>query len=147
MDVEEGSDMLLSHLARDVGHDAPTPEDKGMARKLCAELGGLPLAITQIGAFVRSGEWTLAEVLELFKTHNTGVLFAEEEKPSGLKYYGHTLASVWNMTLGNFDEQTQTLLAIVAFLDPSSIPEELFQFPEALVQNIPKLSLIQGERK
>lgn len=46
MDVEGGLDILLSHLARDAGHDAPTPEDKGIAQELCAELGGLPLAIT-----------------------------------------------------------------------------------------------------
>lgn len=143
MDVEESSNMLLSHLALDQNRSAPTLEEQGIARKLCAELGGLPFAITQIGAFVLNGGCELDEVLDLFKARDTKVFFEDGQELSD-PHYGHTLSSVWDVTLAKFDEPTRTLLEIVAFLDPSSITQEMLQFPEQLGLDTPKLSLLRG---
>jgi hypothetical protein len=143
MTLEESSSMLLGQLAYDEKWATATAEEEEAARALCAELGGLPLAIAQIAGFVLNGGGDLVEVLDLFETRDTGVFFEGQQEPVD-SYYEHTLSTVWDVTLIKLDEPTLTFLDIVAFMDPDSITEELFQFPQQVVLDNPELSQLRG---
>jgi hypothetical protein len=143
MTAEECASIMLGIFASDERWATITAEDEEAARDVCAELGGFPLAVSHIARSLLTGGGDFSEVLDLFKTHEAGVLFDYQSEPVD-SYYEHNLSTVWNVTFSKFDEASLTFLGIVAFMDPDSISEELFQCPQELALSNQHLSALRG---
>jgi hypothetical protein len=71
MEPKEGALFLLRRagvIAKDAQLDAASQRDRELAMQISRELGGLPLALDQAGAFIEETPSTLAEYVELYKT-------------------------------------------------------------------------------
>lgn len=111
-----------------------------MAYKLAKELGGLPLALAQAGAYI----------------HKTGCGFADYRQRSPKHFTSNHPKSVVMTWRLSFEKIAQThpfaieILKIAAFLHPDQIPEEIFasdypiEFEEALT-TILSYSLMQWD--
>lgn len=96
-----------------------------MALQLSAALGGLPLAVAQVSGYLSTINYTIQEFLEVY--HETGhngddMLFGLEATDCN---YDLTLKTVWDMTMTKLNPKAQSLLRVLAFLDPDNIPEYL----------------------
>jgi len=78
--TQEASIDLLTSLSLD--------GDRGTARELAQELGGMPLALAQAGAFARASAVTLATYLRLYRSRGT-----ELHQEGRLPDYPHTVAT------------------------------------------------------
>lgn len=94
--------------------------DEDTARALAAELGGLPLALTQAAGFVRATAINLATYLRLYR--DRGAELHDEAKPAD---YPHTVATTWQLAMDRLTEQARELLNLTAFYAPDAIPVHL----------------------
>ncbi|KAF8346193.1 hypothetical protein F5887DRAFT_1185023 [Amanita rubescens] len=112
---------------------------KDVAKKVVLQLGGVPLALDQAGAYIQSCGCTIDDYLELYGKHKDELMSSNEFK--GASGYGTSTYGTWNISMkqiesmaanGNGQEAkaAQTaikLLRIFAFLNPEKIPVELFK--------------------
>jgi len=115
------------YLFRVVGKEQSSGHEVAAATTISNRLGGLPLALSQIGSIVASKNISFATFLD-----------SEDESPQAIfdwdppndsaspRNYQSTLASVWA-----FDslEKGAVLVTIIAMLDADAIPESLFTSP------------------
>jgi hypothetical protein len=123
---DEGSKLLETSL-KAVSNNAlyDSAESRESAIQLSKDLGGLPLAICQIAAFISTSFCTVAEFREIFKSQQDMNEVFEEPGGNANFHYEHTLATVWDLSFSKLDSDSVSFLEIVAFLDPDSIPEML----------------------
>lgn len=122
--VEQSVQFLLARTGQ---------EDSAAAQTLAGELGGLPLALEQAGAYMESTGCTMMDYLEILASHPAAVL--AEESPSD---YNETVANTWSMAITNVRDQSpgsEDLLNLCAFLGPDAIPLSLFKSGG---QNVPE---------
>ncbi len=101
----------------------PDPGRLAGADALCAELGYLPLAIEQAGAYIAETGTTPAAYLQLLAGYPVGMYQQTAEGGDAQR----TIARIWRVTL---DQLTGTphagqLLRILAFCAPDNIPRSL----------------------
>ncbi len=147
MTPEEGTLFLLRRtklIALDETIEAATEADKELAAEITGEVGGLPLALDQAGAFIEETPSSLTEYLELYRKEGArlrkergGVIAAEHEP----------VTVTFSLAFGKVAEASAAaadMLRACAFLAPEAIPEEIFATGGAeLGENI---SLIGGDR-
>jgi hypothetical protein len=112
-------------LLRRLTNTAESPQDSQVSLDIAARLGSLPLAITQIAAFIARWEMTLAEFLRFFD-RQTSIENVAKGRPPELPsrdQYKHSLFTVW--TLERLSPQGLTVLELLSFLNPDSIQESL----------------------
>ncbi len=102
---------------------SPGPAGLDGTDALCAELGYLPLAIEQAGAYIAETGITPAEYLRLLAAHPAGMYAQTAEGGNAQR----TIARIWRVTL---DQLTATpaagqLLRVLAFFAPDRIPRTL----------------------
>jgi hypothetical protein len=61
-------------LARDTNLEQASPQQRSQAGELVRELGGLPLALDQAGAYIAETGCSLGEYLQLYHTHRAALL-------------------------------------------------------------------------
>lgn len=127
--TEDDGALLLLRRARLVPADAPletaTAEDQGLARQLSGELGGLPLALDQAGAFIEETSFTIAEYQKLYKQE--GKRLRNLRGDLGTDHPSVTVTfSLAFAELAKRDPQAAALVRLCAFLAPDTIPEEVF---------------------
>lgn len=117
-------------LLRAIGGPAPpSSRDAEDARAISRVLGGLPLALTQIGGFIAQRRMRLADFLPLYERNRTRI---DAGKPAGTDHE-HTLSTVWDMSFSKLSEESTSLLRILALLEPDGISEDvLLQGAEGL---------------
>jgi tetratricopeptide (TPR) repeat protein len=127
MDTEEGTLFLLHRagLLEDVTLDAIPEVERAKARELVEEVGGLPLALDQAGAFIEETQCGLADYLQLYRTRQDELL-----KRRGRLVTDHpdSVATTWSLSFEKVEQANPIaadLLRLCAFLDPDVIPEEL----------------------
>lgn len=116
-DDNAGSEVLL----RLIGLDEKNAAYREHARQISSIMGGLPLALSQIGGFINHRKVPLHEFLALYE-HNSARIDARK---TGLTNYDHTLSTVWSVSLARLPQDSSTLLNLLAFLDPDGIHEEI----------------------
>ncbi|WP_242909659.1 FxSxx-COOH system tetratricopeptide repeat protein [Actinomadura terrae] len=92
--------------------------------ELCAELGWLPLAVKQAGAFIRQAHLTPASYLELLRA-NPMAMFDRAARGSDAE---RTIARIWRITLDTLAESIPlagALLRVMAWWAPDAIPRTL----------------------
>ncbi|SPQ20350.1 72ddf52e-7113-4ff0-b348-42e636f23ca1 [Thermothielavioides terrestris] len=115
---DDGSKLLLKAI--DVDHASPA--DVEHARAISRTLGGLPLALAQIGGFITLRKLSLHEVLPLYERYSTRI---HARKAPGSDYQ-HTLSTVWDVSFDKLTETSTALLRLLSFFDPDGIPEDIF---------------------
>ncbi len=126
---------ILTH-----GRD-PDPGQLADADALCAELGYLPLAIEQAGAYITETRTTPVAYLHLLAGYPAGMYQQTAEGGDAQR----TIARIWRVTL---DQLTATpyagqLLRILAFYAPDNIPRSLLHGladPQPLLTAIGRLA-------
>jgi tetratricopeptide (TPR) repeat protein len=111
-------------------------EDKKAADALADELGDLPLALEQAGAYIETTGIALTEYQELFQSRRKELWVDESHPPD----YPDSVATTWSLSMEQVSQETQAatgLLNLCAFLAPDDIPLELLsggieQLPEPL---------------
>jgi tetratricopeptide (TPR) repeat protein len=122
----EGEQLLLRRAGvlaasaplEDAGEDA-----RGLAAQLVVELGGLPLAIDQAGAYISETGCSLAHYLHLFRECRMQLLARRGTFPPG---HPESVAATWKLCFQRIEGSVAVdLLRLCAFLAPDSIPETL----------------------
>jgi tetratricopeptide (TPR) repeat protein len=126
---EDGA-LLLLRRAKIIKPDAPlsaaAEPARGTAMDISTELGGLPLALDQAGAYVDETHCGLAGYLDLYRKQAAELL-----KRRGATATGHPdpVATTFALSferVASASPAAADLLRLCAFLHPDAIPEEIF---------------------
>jgi tetratricopeptide (TPR) repeat protein len=96
-------------------------QDRESAKKLAEELGCLPLALAQAGAYIEANRVAIARYLELFLSKRPK-LWAKEKGPPG---YDKTVSATLSLAIERVEAERPAavdLLNLCAFLGPDDIP-------------------------
>ena len=125
---EQGALLLLRRagfLAPDGVLEQVVSQEQNLALLICKELGGLPLALDQAGAYLEETETDLAGYWHIYQQHRT-TLFQEHR---GLAAdYPTSVAMTWSISFQKVEKKNPAaadLLRLCAFLAPDAIPEEI----------------------
>ncbi|KAI9668388.1 MAG: hypothetical protein M1831_001142 [Alyxoria varia] len=116
-DESTGSDLLL----RLVGLPPYVSIHRDRANTIVNALGGLPLAIIQMGSFIAQRKLPLQDFLPLYERNAAKI----ESRKIGINDYEHTLNSVWNLSLERLEGPSRVLQNLLVFFAPDSIREEV----------------------
>ena len=101
--------------------------DRQAAAALAAELGGLPLALEQAGAYIQASGGTLAAYLAGFRRRRADLL--ARGRPDE---YPETVATTWSLAFAHLEQAAPGaagLLRLLAFCAPEAIPLRLLLQP------------------
>ncbi len=128
MTSEVGALFLLrraSILAPDATLEQTSTQDRALAFQIVEELGGLPLALDQAGAYIEESAYHLAGYFKLYHKQRTALL----KRRGGLATdHPAPVATTWSLSFERVeqaDSLAADLLRLCAFLDPDAIPEEI----------------------
>ncbi|HYP39092.1 MAG TPA: FxSxx-COOH system tetratricopeptide repeat protein [Chloroflexia bacterium] len=132
LEPDKGAEFLL-HRTRQ--------EDEASARTLSEELGGLPLALAQAGAYIEANGVTIEHYLELFQLRRED-LWAGEQGP--LDYDKRTVSITLSLAIKQVETKapaSMDLLHLCAFLGPDDIPRSMLSggkeyLPEQLGETV-----------
>jgi tetratricopeptide (TPR) repeat protein len=120
-------ERFLLHCAGLLAQDAPlehaSQEYQLQAQDISRELGGLPLALEQAGAYLDETGTNLASYFQIYKQHRIQLL-----KKNQPLTYPNTVATTWEISFHNVEQRDPAaadLLRYCAFLAPDVIPEEI----------------------
>jgi tetratricopeptide (TPR) repeat protein len=127
MDPDDGALFLLRRtglIAKDQQVSGGSAADRKVAEQISNELGGLPLALDQAGAFIEETHSTLAEYLAFYRSEVIKLL---SDRP-GLGQHPSVPAtlSVAFQRLASENAVAADVIRLCAFLAPDAIPEEIF---------------------
>ncbi|KAF7717274.1 NB-ARC domain-containing protein [Penicillium ucsense] len=129
LDVEEGSDLLLDYAGPDLSA-------RDLSRNIVNELGGMPLALCQMGTYIRQTDTTLDEFYLMLREQKHSIrLYSDEASTSSLRY-SHTLTSYCDLSFAELSEVERHLLAVIAFFQTDEIQES---FVTKGCLNVPRL--------
>jgi len=109
----------IEFLCKRTGQD-----DRDAADALAEELGDLPLALEQAGAYIETTGTTLTDYQELFRSRRKE-LWGDESPPLD---YPDSVATTWSLAMDEVRVKSQEaadLLNLCAFLAPDEIPLEM----------------------
>ena len=128
MDEEEGA-LLLLQRAKLLPFGEPlaaaSPQDKDTAQEISRLLGGLPLALDQVGAYIEETNCGLKGFVQVYHERQADLL-----KRRGKYDTDHLdVATTFSLAFEKVKQKSAIaadVLHLCAFLDPDAIPEELF---------------------
>jgi tetratricopeptide (TPR) repeat protein len=130
MEFQEGALFLLRRaklLTQDAALDQASEAERAQAEEISKEMGGLPLALDQAGAYIEESGCSLRNYLGLYRTHGVkllkrrGIIVSTHEHPE-------PVATTWALSFEKVEKHNPAaaeLLRFCAFLNPDAIPEEL----------------------
>ncbi|KAL7275547.1 hypothetical protein RUND412_001506 [Rhizina undulata] len=98
----------------------------GEAQALVQDLGELPLALDQAGAYICSLQIPVSAYRKRLKSGLTAGFDQELSDPS-LPFYKASVLTTWELSFQELSKEARELLHICAFLSNEDIPEELFR--------------------
>jgi hypothetical protein len=137
--LDMAEEEAVSLLLRSARLDGMSEDNSNLARKLASELGGIPIALDQAGAYMLTTQCGIANYLELFTNHKHELMSDSDFK--GASDYDRTTYGTWEISMQNIEniaakntgkeslaaQSAIKILRIVAFLDHVNIPEKLFE--------------------
>ena len=125
---EEGALLLLRRaglLPPDVPFEQATQQDQTLALQITHELGGLPLALDQAGAYLEATGTSLALYQEIYQQHRADLL---KERRGAEQDHPDPVATTWLLSFQKVEARNAAaaeLLRLCAFLAPDALGEEL----------------------
>ena len=131
MTVKEADDFLWKRVGR--SRTEATPAEQEAASQIVEELGYLPLALEQAGAYIGAQEKRFASYLNEYRANAKRLL--QKSAPEFGVYYRaadageyHTVWTIWDLNFAAVKQESEAsahLLTFSAFLADASIPAEL----------------------
>jgi tetratricopeptide (TPR) repeat protein len=121
-------------LARTKAKRRTTQEDDRHAVALARELGFLPLALEQAGAYIAERRLTLAAYLEEWQSRHEKVLTWFDPRVS---HYPASVAVTWQTSVELLSAPARRVLERLAWLGPEPIPESLLDLPVPQSPEVP----------
>jgi transcriptional regulator with XRE-family HTH domain/CheY-like chemotaxis protein len=108
--------------------------DRNEALALTQLMGGLPLALDQVGAYIEETMCGVSGYVEVYRTHARELL---NERGEVVIDHPNPIATTWLLAFERIDKQRAAaeLLRLCAFLYPDAIPEEILRNGERLADN------------
>ncbi len=128
MEPEIGALLLLrkaSLLPLGTSLEAASADKKKTACTISQELGGLPLALDQAGAYIKEIPCTLEDYLARYQERHQDLLRA---RGSFDPHYPASVATTWSLSFEKISQSNPAaaeLLNFCAFLAPDAIPERI----------------------
>jgi tetratricopeptide (TPR) repeat protein len=125
---EQGALFLLRRatlIAPDATLEQASPQEGELALQISQELGGLPLALDQAGAYLEATGMSLEEYHRMYQKHRKALL---QERRSRIRDHPDSVATTWSLSFQKVEEKNPAaaeLLRLCAFLAPDAIPEEI----------------------
>ena len=119
LDREVGSELFFRYLKRGPSN----VDEEEIVRQLSDYVDGSPLALATISGYISESQSTVAEFLNSFKK-SSNVWGASAGGRA--KQYRGTLETVFEIALKELPDDARHLIHLLAFLNPDSIPEDLF---------------------
>ena len=116
-DIADGSEVLLNL----VGHDHASTSNREKAVEITKALGGLPLALNQIGGFIVQRRLPLRDFLPLYERNASKI----DARKTGINDYEHTLSTVWEMSMKSLEGDAHTLFSMLPYFQPDRIDEKV----------------------
>jgi hypothetical protein len=118
---------LLKHYAGYGQDDSPEVEEA--ARAIANRLEGLPLAVMQVGSYIKQCKMSIPKFRRVHRKESDLFNLYLEKAP--LQGYEHNLGSVWALeSLSHESDASReafAVLCVIAFLDPEGIQEDLLK--------------------
>ncbi|KAK7422145.1 hypothetical protein QQZ08_009613 [Neonectria magnoliae] len=124
LSVEDGG-LLLEQVSRS------SKQNQGavLCQKISHTLGGLPLALIQMGSVIRRNHYSLGEFIEFYEKSSGKFQSAQL---SGVRLaYRHTLSSVW--AIEALPPHASALLRVISIMDADKIQEKMLTEATAYV--------------
>ena len=129
MKLEESELFLLRRtrfIELDASLDTALESDRSKAQEISELMGGLPLALSQAGAYIDRTKCGLGGFQDRYHRQKAKLL----EDPRGLvSDHPEPVATTWSLSFEKVEQSNPAaadLLRLCAFLHPDAIPEELF---------------------
>jgi hypothetical protein len=107
--------------AVDLDNDSLTDQQTTAAVAVVKIFDGLPLALAQIGGFIKQRRLELSEFLPLYERHSHKI---NARKAPGSDYE-HTLSSVWNVSFERLTKNSTHLLNLLSLFHPDGVFEDI----------------------
>ena len=126
---EQGTLFLLRRarlLALDAAIEQAKASDRVVVQRLCEELGGLPLALDQAGAYIEETACGLEKYEQRYRQQRGKVL--AERRSDLVNDHPLPVATTWNLSFEQVEQRSPAaadLLRMCAFLAPDAIPETI----------------------
>lgn len=139
MDPDVGALLLLRRaglVAQNAPLEAASPSDSDQANAITEELGGLPLALDQAGAYIEETSSSLLAYQTLYRTRKADLL---RMRGALVDDHPEPVATTWSLSFQWVEEKNPAaaeLLRFCAFLHPDSIPEEIILYGAASVNPV-----------
>jgi hypothetical protein len=132
---QDAAALLVLHRAGLLTLDAPLAQaeqaDQQMAEEPSRQLGGLPLALDQAGAYLEETRCSLQHYLDLYKSHRAELL---HHRGGLVLDHPDSVATTWSLSFASIEQRSALaadLLRVCSLLHPDAIPEELFLISRA----------------
>jgi len=128
LSAKQGALFLLRRaalIAPDATLEHISPQQRDLAIQVSQELGGLPLALDQAGAYLEATGTALAAYQQIYQQHRTALL--AQRRVQGADH-PEPVASTWSLSFARVEETNPAaadLLRLCAYLAPDAIPEEI----------------------
>ncbi|WP_236065316.1 tetratricopeptide repeat protein [Reticulibacter mediterranei] len=125
---EMGALFLLRRAAiipPDMSWEQVKISDRESALELTQELGGLPLALDQAGAYIEEAGCNISDYQQLYQQYRVVLL---KERRGIIPDHPESVATTWLLSFERVEQvnpAASELLRLCAFLAPDSIPEEM----------------------
>lgn len=116
----EGLELILKHLPK-----AGATYNVEDAKKISAQLGGLPLALGYAAGHISKTKWSLEEFLGFFEERQISASIFSMLAPTTTHQYEKSLEMVWEVSLQRLEPDQRKLIQILSMLNPDGIPEQM----------------------
>jgi tetratricopeptide (TPR) repeat protein len=129
MDTQEGTLLLLRRagvLAMEAPVESAAASERATAEAIVRELGGLPLALDQAGAYIEETGCGLLDYLHLYQQRRRELLGLRKSLTAE---HPEPVTTTWSLSFQKIEEANRAgtaLLRVCAFLAPDAMAEEMF---------------------
>src|SRR5579859_1006747 len=126
-------------IASDAELSQVSIQDRALAMQITQELGGLPLALDQAGAYLEATGMSLAQYQQVYQQHRQVLL---RERRARVNDHPEGVSTTWSLSFERVEEQQKAaaeLLRLCAYLAPDAIPESI------ITQGAPHLGAVLAE--
>jgi len=129
MDIREGTLLLLRRAgvqAMEAPLESAEESERTTAEAIVRELGGLPLALDQAGAYIEETGCGLLDYLHLYQQRRRELLGLRKSLTAE---HPEPVTTTWSLSFQKIEEANRAgsaLLRVCAFLAPDAMAEEIF---------------------
>ena len=134
LDVINEAAAIEFLMERTQGKRKPTTTDPEDAKRLASDLGCLPLALEQAGAFVAKHRGSLQEYRARWKEQEQKVIEWHDQR---LMKYPASVATTWETSFRELTAEGQGLLNILCWLAPDPIPLTMIHKLNSVGEELP----------